>query len=130
MFEKPSPEMIAKAEQAMSRAYSPYSNVKIGACIKSATGKLYSGCNVENASYPLCQCAEANAIVNMVVSGEQKIAEIVVFSHFDKPCSPCGGCRQQIQEFSTEETLIHLYNRQGWVKTFTIAELLPFAFRL
>lgn len=120
--------MITEARQILSRAYAPYSDYHVGACIRTASGRLFSGVNVENAAYPLGVCAETSAICQMIAAGEQDIAEVVVLAGDDALCSPCGGCRQRLHEFSTPETLVHICNRHGVIKSMTMNELLPLAF--
>jgi len=116
----------AKAAQQFS--YAPYSNFKVGAAVLAENGESYSGCNVENAAYPLGQCAEAGAIAEMIKNGAKEIKEILVLSPTDELCSPCGGCRQKIKEFANPDTKIHMARQNGEVTTVTIAELLPYAF--
>lgn len=116
----------AKAAQANS--HSPYSHFKVGAALIADDGQIYAGCNVENAAYPLCQCAEATAIGLMVVSGAKHIRDILVLGPEDEFCPPCGGCRQKINEFAQPDTQVHLATLQGEVKTMTLEALLPLAF--
>ena len=123
--------MLEKARQACTNSYCVYSKFPVGACIRSNTGEFYQGCNVENASYALTICAEASAIANMINSGCKQIKEIFVFSNLASQCSPCGGCRQLIHEFSSDNTKIHLCDSDGSnIKTFSIADLLPKPFVL
>lgn len=121
-------ELLAQARQSMAKAYSPYSKFQVGACIKTSKGKLFTGCNIENASYSLTLCAEAVAIAQMIHAGEQEIAEIAIIGSGDELCAPCGACRQRINEFATAKTLVHTYNKDGAHKTMTLAELLPMSF--
>lgn len=116
------------AAQAMEKAYAPYSNFSVGAVIFTKNGKHYSGCNVENASYPEGTCAEAGAIASMVLDGETQIEEIYVMGKGDELVTPCGGCRQRIREFSSAETKIHICGPEGVRKSLTLDELLPFSF--
>lgn len=116
------------ATKAQSKAYAPYSQFKVGAAIIDDNEHHHACCNVENASYPLGQCAEAGAISSMVASGSQSISEILILSPNNDFCPPCGGCRQKIAEFANEETLVHLAKQNGEVKTVNFAELLPLAF--
>ncbi|MEO9944033.1 cytidine deaminase [Paraglaciecola sp.] len=116
------------ATKAQSKAYTPYSNFKVGAAIIDDQNQHHACCNVENASYPLGQCAEAGTISSMVVSGSQSISEILILSPNDDYCPPCGGCRQKIAEFANEQTLVHLAKQNGEVKTVNFSELLPLAF--
>lgn len=116
----------AKAIQA--RAYAPYSRFKVGAAIATPDGKVFTGCNVENAAYPVGSCAEAGAIAAMVAGGESRIAQIVVMGEGDNLVTPCGGCRQRIREFASPDAPIHVAGPEGIRKSFTLDELLPFSF--
>ena len=120
--------LFAAASAAMERAYAPYSKFQVGAAILAANGQIYSGCNVENAAYPVGTCAEAGAIAAMVRDGAQQIREIVVIGRGEKMCTPCGGCRQRIREFATPDTKIHVCGPEGLRRTFTRDELLPESF--
>lgn len=135
------PELLKAALAARANAYAPYSKFHVGACVKSGSGKLYTGCNCENASYPVGLCAEAGAIAAMVAAGEREIAEILVIGGPDSGepwlelVTPCGACRQRIMEFGHEGTRIHAAgigeNGKATVqRSFTLGELLPFAFGL
>ncbi len=116
----------AKAVQA--KAYAPYSRFKVGAAIETVDGKVFTGCNVENAAYPVGACAEAGAISAMIAGGGSRIGTIVVMGEGDALCTPCGGCRQRIREFATPETKIHIAGPEGIRKSLTLEELLPFSF--
>ncbi|MFA5960344.1 MAG: cytidine deaminase [Tatlockia sp.] len=122
--------MISKAKKALPFAYAPYSNYQVACCICAEGDKLFTGVNVENASYGLTTCAEASAICQMVSAGLQKIKSIVVLNGENTFCSPCGACRQKLFEFSTGETLVHLCDQNNVLKTLKIDDLLPLAFRL
>lgn len=116
------------AKQCRENAYAPYSKFKVGAAILSNNGRFYTGCNVENASYPCGTCAEAGAISAMVASGESKIKEILIIAD----CTlivPCGNCLQKISEFSEADTLVHCADLSGIVKTFHLNELVFTAFK-
>ena len=116
------------AHLMMLKAYAPYSNFLVGAAILGDDKKIFGGCNVENAAYPEGMCAEASAINGMVAGGAKFIEKICVISQSEKIVSPCGGCRQKIREFSTEDTKIFLFNLRGSFKVFSVEELLPFSF--
>jgi len=116
------------ATAAMNKAYAPYSGFKVGAVIEAASGKLYSGCNVENAAYPQGCCAEASAISAMIMDGESSISAITVIGAGDSLITPCGGCRQRIREFAADDTPIHLCSPAGVEKTLTLGDLLPMSF--
>ncbi len=119
---------IAATKEAMSKAYVPYSNYPVGALIVTDNGNTYSGCNVENASYPLGNCAEASAIASMVIGGERKIKTIYVMTKNDEGGIPCGGCRQRIREFSDENTQIMMCSPDGVQQRINLSELLPNSF--
>ena len=119
---------IAATKEAMSKAYVPYSNYPVGALIVTNNGNTYSGCNVENASYPLGNCAEASAIASMVIGGEKKIKTIYVMTKNDEGGIPCGGCRQRIREFSDENTQIMMCSPDGVQQRINLSELLPNSF--
>ena len=118
-------ELIRLATEARDKAYAPYSNHPVGAALVTDTGKVFVGCNVENAAYPLGSCAEQSAISAMVLGGGRVIRELVVVGPTDDPCVPCGGCRQRIREFATKDTVIHSCNERGRLLTMTMDELLP-----
>ncbi len=116
-----------KAIQAASKAYAPYSNFKVGCTLLTHSGSVYSGCNVENASYGLTVCAERNAIANAIIGeGSIKIKKIVIYTNTDLPTPPCGACRQVIHEFGNPE--IHSFCNGKTFTTFRLSELLPGAF--
>ncbi len=117
------------ADAAAQNAYAPYSHFAVGAAIRGASGVVFSGCNVENAAYPVGSCAEAGAIAMMVAAGETRIAEIAIVGVKSNPCYPCGACRQRIFEFSEGSTRVHLRDSvKGSVITHSMDELLPHAF--
>lgn len=120
--------MISLALEALQRAYAPYSRFPVGAVVRAASGRLYAGCNVENAAYPEGCCAETAAISAMVMGGETKIIEVVILGRGETLITPCGGCRQRLREFADEKTLIHLCGPEGIRKTVTVGELLPLSF--
>lgn len=128
MMNKLIPKMISQAHQALNHAYAPYSKFTVAACICTDRGTLYTGVNVENASYGLTLCAEAAAIAAMISAGEQCIKDIVILAGTNLFCPPCGACRQRIHEFSTPETSIHLCDKQAILSSVTMNELLPLAF--
>jgi cytidine deaminase len=121
-------ELFAVAKVAQANAYAPYSRFRVGAALRSASGAVFSGCNVENAAYPQGACAETGAISAMALAGDRRIAEILVISDGEALCTPCGGCRQRIREFAGPTTLIHIAGPEGVRRTFTLAELLPESF--
>ncbi len=137
-FDKgPAFNLFLQALEARDQAHAPYSNFYVGAALQTKGNKVYCGCNVENASYGSTQCAEANAVGNMVVGGEKEIKTIVLVikSQFknDKEIlsTPCGNCRQILSEFGNDQTTVHIYTpEKGYRKTYTMKELLPGAFAL
>ena len=125
-------QLIETAKEARENAHAPYSNYFVGAAIVDDQGNVHQGCNVENAAYPEGNCAEANAIGAMVSAGGKKISVIAAVGGTDSLefCTPCGGCRQSILEFSDENTRVILINEDGQIQKYSIDDLLPLAFRL
>ena len=121
-------ELFAAAEAVRARAYAPYSRFHVGTAILADDGRIYVGCNVENAAYPQGTCAEAGAIAAMVAAGEREIEVIVTVCDGDMLSTPCGGCRQKIREFATSDTLIHAAGPEGVRTTYTMDQLLPDSF--
>jgi cytidine deaminase len=121
-------ELFERAKLARGKAYAPYSRFPVGAALRTESGAVFSGCNVENAAYPLGVCAETSAISAMIGAGEQKIAEILVLGPGPARIAPCGACRQRIAEFSGATTLVHLADEAGGVVTFDAGALLPHPF--
>ena len=121
-------EMLEQAKAAQTKSYAPYSNFHVGSCIRSTDKQFFSGCNYENASYSLCLCAEGSAIAAMITAGYQQILEMVIVGDSEKPCTPCGACRQRIREFALPETRIHMFGKSDESLTMTLAELLPESF--
>lgn len=109
-------------------AYAPYSKFKVGAAIRSASGQIYAGCNVENAAYPEGTCAEAGAIAAMIAAGEQELSEVYVIADSPTPVAPCGGCRQKLAEFGAGDVPVTLATTGGAEQKTTIGQLLPGAF--
>lgn len=128
MFPLTDLELIEAARQAREKAYVPYSHFPVGAALLTEDGTLYTGCNIENASYGLANCAERTAIFKAVSDGHHRIAVLAVTADTDKPVSPCGACRQVISEFGPEARVI-LANLKGDVRVTSVPELLPGAFR-
>ena len=120
--------MLEAARRALANAHAPYSRFRVGACLRAASGRLHAGCNVENAAYPVGQCAEATAIGAMIAAGDREIAEIVVATEGAELCPPCGRCRQQLAEFAGPDTPVHLCGPEGVRLSTTLGELLPLAF--
>jgi cytidine deaminase len=120
-------KLIKEAEKARKKAYTPYSKFKVGAAVLCDDGKIFSGCNIENASFGLTVCAERVAIFKAVSEGSTKFKAIAVIGNTNKFCSPCGACRQVISEFGEDIPLI-MTNLKGDVRVKKIKELLPQAF--
>lgn len=120
--------LLDEARRVRENAYAPYSGFKVGAALKTQTGRIFAGCNVENVAYPEGTCAEAGAIAAMVAAGETEIAEIVVVADSPEPVTPCGGCRQKLAEFCSGEMLVTMATLGGVTVTRTLKELLPGAF--
>lgn len=121
-------ELIAAARQAREQAYVPYSRFPVGAALITEDGTLYTGCNIENASFGLTNCAERTALFKMVSEGQRKFTAIAVVADTDGPVSPCGACRQVLTEFGPDAR-VYLTNLHGDVTETTVAELLPGFFR-
>lgn len=117
--------LLDAAREVREMAYAPYSNFKVGAAVRGASGRIYRGCNVENVAYPEGTCAEAGAIAAMVAAGETEITEVAVIADSPAPVPPCGGCRQKLAEFGKGDTPVTLATVDGERLTTTIAELLP-----
>ncbi len=118
----------AAAEAVRERAYAPYSNFKVGAAIRSTSGHIFAGCNVENVAYPEGTCAEAGAIAAMVASGETELTEVYVVAQGEMPVTPCGGCRQKLKEFGKGDVQVTMAATGGATQVMTLADLLPGAF--
>jgi cytidine deaminase len=118
-------ELIALARKARDRAYAPYSRFRVGAALRTASGRLYSGCNVENASYGLSICAERVAIFKAVSEGERDFEAVAVVS--ETLASPCGACRQVMAEFGLDTKVI-IADLGAGQQVFTVGDLLPAAF--
>jgi cytidine deaminase len=120
--------LFSAALKARMSAYAPYSGFAVGAALRTDSGAIFSGTNVENAAYPVGTCAEAAAIAAMVVAGQRRIAEILIVGEGDALVTPCGACRQRLREFAGEDAKIHVASTTGVRATFTLGALLPAAF--
>ncbi len=121
-------DLLEKARDVQARAYVPYSRFRVGCAIRTTSGAIHVGANVENAAYPQGLCAERSAVAAMIAAGGQRIAEIVVIGSGNEPCSPCGGCRQLLSEFAPPATPVHMAGADGSLASSTIGDLLPMAF--
>lgn len=119
-------ELIRRAAEFRSRAYAPYSGFAVGAALLAASGRVYGGVNVENASYPVGICAERAAVAAAVTAGEREFEALAVIADSPAPCAPCGMCRQMLMEFPLKRII--LANTAGAMRVLTPAELLPHAF--
>ncbi len=122
-------ELIKIANDAKEMAYSPFSNFKVGAALLGKSGKVYTGCNVENSTYGATNCAERTAIFKAISEGEREYTKIAIMSSSGDFTSPCGICRQVIFEFMEDGEII-LGNEAGEEKVYTVKEMLPLGFRL
>ena len=120
--------LLDQAREVRENAHAPYSNFKVGAAIRSANGRIFVGCNVENVAYPEGTCAEAGAIAAMCAAGEYQIAEVAVIADSPDPVPPCGGCRQKLAEFAAASVPVTLATTDGARMETTVGELLPGAF--
>lgn len=122
-------EMYHAAKAMLKNSYAPYSKFLVGASVLTDDGKIFAGCNVENASYSLTKCAESTAISTMVASGYRKIKAVCVIGGTgDILCTPCGACRQIIREFASLDTPIYMADLNGIQRKMTLSELLPDSF--
>jgi cytidine deaminase len=124
--------LVSAAAAAMLRAYCPYSRFAVGAAVLTADNRVFTGCNVENASYGLTVCAERNAISAAVAAGARRITAVAVVTATGEPVPPCGACRQVIAEFATGDTVVYSApnGRPDRLKSWTLRSLLPEAFAL
>jgi cytidine deaminase len=120
--------LFEAAKAIQTRAYAPYSRFKVGAAIATPDGRVFTGCNVENAAYPVGSCAEAGAISAMVAAGESRITEIVVMGEGEHLVTPCGGCRQRIREFADLDVEVISHGVDGQPLVQTLGQLLPHSF--
>lgn len=120
--------LFAAAEAVRKNAHVPYSHFAVGAAILADDGKIYAGCNVENAAYPQGNCAEASAISAMIGAGAKRIKKIYITGPGHEPVTPCGGCRQRIREFATPDTPVICRGVDGAPLATTLGELLPHSF--
>jgi cytidine deaminase len=121
-------ELVQEAIQAREKAYVPYSKFGVGAALLTTDGKVYHGCNIENAAYSMCNCAERTALFKAYSEGDRNFALLAVVADTDRPCSPCGACRQVISELCPRDMKVVLTNLKGDILETTVEELLPGAF--
>jgi cytidine deaminase len=121
-------DLFAAAEAVRARAYAPYSKFSVGAAILADDGRIYAGCNIENAAYPIGNCAEASAIAAMIAGGGRRITRVYVTGPGSTPVTPCGGCRQRLREFADLDVTVISHGVDGAPLRQTVAELLPHSF--
>jgi cytidine deaminase len=121
-------QLIEEAKKAREKAYVPYSKFGVGAALLTADGKVYHGCNIENAAYSMCNCAERTALFKAYSEGDTDFQLLAVVADTDRPCSPCGACRQVISELCSKDMKVVLTNLKGDILETTVEDLLPGAF--
>jgi cytidine deaminase len=121
-------DLVRLAQTMMTRAYAPYSRFHVGAAVRDEDGKIHGGCNIENAAFPQGLCAEAAAIAALVGSGGKRVLECAVAGPGPEVITPCGGCRQKLHEFASDDLKIHLCGPDGLHRTVTLGQLLPMSF--
>jgi cytidine deaminase len=121
-------QLIEEAKRAREMAYVPYSKFGVGAALLTKDGKVYRGCNIENAAYSMCNCAERTALFKAYSEGDRDFGLLAVVADTDRPCSPCGACRQVISELCPKDMKVVLTNLKGDILETTVEELLPGAF--
>ena len=122
-------ELFKQAREASSVAYVPYSHFPVGAALIAKNGLVFQGCNIENASFGLTNCAERTAIFKAVSSGVRDFEMIGIYGETDEPISPCGACRQVLTEFCSDDMPVWLFSKSGDVKKTTVGDLLPYHFK-
>ncbi|WP_269751543.1 cytidine deaminase [[Bacillus] enclensis] len=121
-------QLIQEAKAAREKAYVPYSKFQVGAALLTKDGKVYHGCNIENAAYSMCNCAERTALFKAYSEGDKEFSMIAVVADTTRPVPPCGACRQVISELCSKDMRVVLTNLKGDVEELSVAELLPGAF--
>jgi cytidine deaminase len=121
-------KLIEEAKKAREKAYIPYSKFGVGAALLTTDGKVYHGCNIENAAYSMCNCGERTALFSAYAQGDRDFQAMVVVADTERPCSPCGACRQVISELCPKDMKVVLTNLKGDILELTVEELLPGAF--
>ncbi|MCZ0812974.1 MAG: cytidine deaminase [Pseudomonadota bacterium] len=120
--------LLEKARAVRENAHARYSGFKVGAAVRATSGRVYVGCNVENAAYPEGTCAETGAIAAMVAAGERELTEVAIIAEGAEPISPCGGCRQRLAEFAGPDTKVIMATMDGQQRSAKLGDLLPGAF--
>jgi cytidine deaminase len=128
VVDEPQRDLFEAAAKARANAHAPYSKFLVGAAVRTASGRVFAGSNVENVSFPEGICAEAAAIGALVTAGERQIVEVLTIADGDEVTTCCGGCRQRLAEFAGPDTPVHAAGPEGIRRTFSLGELLPAAF--
>ncbi len=123
-----SEDLREAAAAVRKNAYAPYSGFQVGAALRTASGAIYVGCNVENVAYPEGTCAEAGAIAAMVAAGDTQITEACVIAGSPMPVTPCGGCRQKLAEFAGPGVKVTMATTGGVIQETVVGDLLPGVF--
>lgn len=123
-------DLMKAATAARANAHAPYSRFAVGAALRTASGAVFAGANVENASFPEGWCAETSALGAMVAAGEREVTQVLVVAEHPEPVTPCGGCRQRLAEFGTAETVVISAGPDGERARWRLGDLLPAAFGL
>jgi cytidine deaminase len=123
-------DLFDAAWSAMQKTHSPYSNYPVGAALRTGDGRIYSGCNIEVASYPEGWCAETTMLAHYVMGGRGEITEICVVAKNAAGCTPCGGCRQRLAEFAGPKTRLYLCDSSGIIEALTLGDIFPRGFDL
>ncbi|RJG46777.1 cytidine deaminase [Mesorhizobium sp. DCY119] len=121
-------DLFLAAREAMAKCHAPYSKFPVGAALRTEDGRVFSGCNIEVASYPEGWCAETTALGHYIMGGGGKITEIAVVAERMDRITPCGGCRQRLAEFADANTKLFLCDQTGVVETVTMGQMLPYGF--
>ncbi|MCE4620939.1 MAG: cytidine deaminase [Desulfurococcales archaeon] len=127
----PPEDLLNAAKSVIANAYAPYSGFRVAAAVRGESGRIYTGVNVENASYGLTICAERAAVAQAITMGERRLTEILIVSYSEDPTPPCGACRQVLVEFMDGRSIVYSVSlKTGKVAEWTLEELIPHAFRL
>jgi cytidine deaminase len=121
-------QLLVEAKKAREKAYVPYSKFHVGAALLTTDGKVYHGCNIENAAYSMCNCAERTALFSAYAEGNRNFEMLAVVADTERPCPPCGACRQVISELCPGDMKVVLTNLKGDILETTVEDLLPGAF--
>jgi cytidine deaminase len=120
--------LLQAARAVREHAHAPYSRFRVGAALLDEQGRVHAGCNVENAAYPQGLCAEAGALAQLVAAGGRRVTAVVVVGDGAQPCTPCGGCRQKLREFASDDVPVMVADSTVVRARFTLGQLLPHSF--